>query len=205
MNVTHPIANRLIARIKARNGVPASIADFADLGSRPAIKQALSRLTRDGTVQRVGRGVYAWPRFSSLFQENVPPSVDALAKAWARSNQLKIVPFGAYAANLLGLSTQVPAKYVYYTNGRTQRVRLGKIDVQFLNRGPRTMDVKGELTAHIFQALRYLGNDGVTPEVVARVRSLIRSRDREDIQRSLELAPAWMKPVLERICREDAV
>ena len=168
-----------------------------------AIKQALSRLARDGTIQRVGRGLYAWPRFSPLFKEIIPPSVDALAKAWARSNALRIVPFGAYAANLLGLSTQVPAKYVYYTNGRTQRVRLGGAYVQFLNRGPKTMDVKGEMAAHVFQALRHLGKDGVTPDVVVRLRRIIRSRDRIDILRSLKLAPVWMKPVLQEICQGD--
>lgn len=204
MNVSHPIADKLVAFIKARNGTPVSIADVQDIGSRQAIKQALSRLTRNGTVQRVGRGVYAWPRFSTLLQESILPSVDALAKAWARSNQLRVVPFGVYAANLLGLSTQVPAKYVYYTNGRTQKVRLGGVDVQFLNRGPRTMNVKGELTAHIFQALRYLGQDGVTPDIVARLRRLIQPRDRMDIERSLKLAPLWMKPVLQGICLEDA-
>jgi len=181
-----------------------SVSDLLDLGSRPAIKQALSRLARHGTIQRVGRGLYAWPRFSPLFQETVPPSVDALAKAWARSNQLRIVPFGAYAANLLGLSTQVPAKYVYYTNGRTQRVRLGGTDVQFLNRGPKTMDIKGEMAAHIFQALRHLGKDGVTPDVVVRLRRIIRPRVQLDIRRSLKLAPAWMKPVLQAICQEEA-
>jgi hypothetical protein len=87
---------------------------------------------------------------------------------------LRIVPFGAFAANLLGLSTQVPAKYVYYTNGRTQRVRLGGAEVRFLNRGPKTMKVKGQLAAHIFHALRYLGKDRVSPDVIARLRRVTR-------------------------------
>ncbi|HAS82110.1 MAG TPA: hypothetical protein DCS43_05395 [Verrucomicrobia bacterium] len=203
MNVSYPIAEKLVARIQARRGKPASIVDLLDVGSRPAIKQALSRLAKDGTIQRVGRGIYAWPRFSILFQEPVPPSIDALAKAWARSNSLRIIPSGAFAANLLGISTQVPSKYVYYTNGRTQRVRLGGTSVQFLNRGPKTMDIKGELAAHVFQALRHLGRNGATPEVIARVRRLIRPRDRVDVQRSMHLAPVWMKPVLSLICRED--
>lgn len=154
---------------------------------------------------RVGRGLYAWPRFSTLLKQNVPPSVDALAHAWARQNGLRIIPFGAYAANLLGLSTQVPAKYVYYTNGRTQRVKLGGVDVRFLNRGPKTMDVKGPLVAHIFQALRYLGKDRVAPVDIARLRRLIRPRDRADLKRNLKKAAAWMKPVLQSVLQEDTV
>jgi hypothetical protein len=66
------------------------------------------------------------------------------------------------------------------------------------------MDVKGEMAAHIFQALRYLGKDGVTPDLVARLRRLIQPRDRLDIQRSMKLAPGWMQPALQRICQEGA-
>ena len=153
---------------------------------------------------RVGRGLYAWPRFSTLLKRNVPPSVDALAHAWARRNGLRIVPFGAFAANLLGLSTQVPAHYVYYTNGRTQRVRLGGAEVRFLNRGPKTMEVKGQLAAHIFQALRYLGKDRVTPDVIARLRRVIRPQDRADIKRNLKHATAWMTPALKSVLQQDA-
>ena len=204
MNVSNPISNKVVARIRARDGAPVPIADLLDLGGRAAINQALSRLTRVGTIQRVGRGLYAWPRFSQLLNDTVPPSRDALVKAWARRNGLRIIPFGAHAANLLGLSTQVPAKHVYYTNGRTQTVELGSVKVKFLNRGPKTMEVKGELAAHIFQALRYLGKDGVTPRVVTRLRHLVRPRDRVDIRKSLKQASGWMKPVLEAVIAEDS-
>lgn len=180
------------------------MADLADLALRPTISQALARLTRAGTVQRVGRGLYAWPRISTLTKRVMSPSVDALAQAWARRNGVRIIPFGAHAANLLGLSTQVPAKYVYYTNGRTQDVRLGGSQVRFLNRGPKTMDVRGQLAACIFQALRYMGKDQVTPGTVLRLRRLLRPRDSADILRNLKYATAWMKPVLQSVIQEQA-
>jgi hypothetical protein len=204
MNVAHPVAEKVVARIQRRAGDPVAIAELLDLAPRPTINQSLARLARQGTIQRVGRGLYAWPRFSALLQESVPPSVDALAHAWARRNRLRIVPFGAYAANLLGLSTQVPAKYVYYTNGRTQRVRLGGAEVQFLNRGPKTMEVKGQLAAHIIQALRYLGKRRVTPAVVARLRQLAGPEDRADLRRASDSAAEWMRPILQGVIREEA-
>jgi hypothetical protein len=204
MNVAHPVAEKVVARIQRRAGDPVAIAELLDLAPRPTINQSLARLARQGTIQRVGRGLYAWPRFSALLQESVPPSIDALAHAWARRNRLRIVPFGAYAANLLGLSTQVPAKYVYYTNGRTQRVRLGGAEVQFLNRGPKTMEVKGQLAAHIIQALRYLGKRRVTPAVVARLRQLAGPEDRADLRRASDSAAEWMRPILQGVIREEA-
>jgi hypothetical protein len=203
MNVSHPVADKIVARIRRRNGTPVAIADLQDLAARPAINQALTRLTRQGRIQRVGRGLYAWPRFSALLNDTVSPDVDALAHAWARRNGLRIVPFGAHAANLLGLSTQVPAKYAYYTNGRTQQVRLGRAVVKFLNRGPKTMEVNGPLAAHIVQALRHLGKGRVAPRDVARLRRLIRDRDRDDLRRALKSATGWMRPILQDIIKED--
>lgn len=176
-----------------------AISELMDLASRPAINQALARLAKAGTIQRVGRGLYVWPRFSTLFNERMAPSVDALAHAWARRNGVRIVPFGAHAANLLGLSTQVPAKYIYCTNGRTQSVRLGGVHVRFLNRGPKTMDVRGPLAASIFQAFRHLGKNGVSEVEVARLRRLVGPRDRADLRRNLKHAAAWMRPILLRV------
>ena len=205
MNTSHPIADKLLAIIQARKGSPIPVVDLLDLGTRSAVDQALTRLVQQKKIMRVGRGLYAWPQFSTFLKDNVPPSVDALAHAWARQNGLRIIPFGAYAANLLGVSTQVPAKYVYYTNGRTQQIRLGGSEVRFLNRGPKTMEVKGPLAAHIFQALRYLGKNRVSPDVIARLRRLTRPQDRADIKRNLKYATAWMKPILKSVLQEESV
>ena len=179
-----------------------AISDLIKHGNPAAVKQSLSRLARAGTIQRVGRGLYAWPRYSKLFQEQVVPSVHSLVQAWARDNKLKVIPFDAHAANLLGVSTQVPAKYIYYTNGRTRQVVLGGSSVKMLNRGPRTMDVKGDRAPLIFQALRYLGRHGITPAIRAKLQSILRPRDRKDIRDSLALAPQWMRPFLLQLIEE---
>jgi len=202
MNVVHPIADKIVMRIKAKMGRSLSILDLLDLGSRSALDQALSRLVRRGTISRVGRGLYAWPRISKLLNRPVTPSLNDLAHAWARQNGLRIVPAGAYAANLLGLSTQVPAKTVYYTNGRTQTVRLGAMPVRFLNRGPKTMDVSGRIAPAIFQALRYMGKDGMTTQNIRRLQALLKTRDKADLTRNMRYAAAWMKPILVQIAEE---
>lgn len=203
MNTARPVGDRIVARIRSREGAATSTADLLDLGSRSAVDQALSRLVRKRTIQRVGRGLYAWPRLSALTKAPVTPSPDDLARAWARSNGLRIVPHGAYAANLLGLSTQVPAKYVYYTNGRTQTIHLGGFPIRLLNRGPKTMDVSGPLAPMLFQALRYLGKDSVTPAVIRRLRAVLKPSDKADLKRNSRYAAAWMKPVLDAIAQED--
>ncbi|MDN5940855.1 MAG: type IV toxin-antitoxin system AbiEi family antitoxin domain-containing protein [Nitrospira sp.] len=199
MKVSHPIARKLLARLESSAGAVVSAKDLLDLGPRTAVDQALSRLVREGRIQRVRRGLYAWPRTSALLKRPAIPAPDELAQAWAKKNGLRLVPSGAYAANLLGLTTQVPAKITYYTNGRTNTLTLGPYSIRLLNRGPKTMDVSGRVSALVLQALRYLGKDGVTPEKIARLRTVLHKRDRAELALALSHAPAWMMPVVQQI------
>jgi hypothetical protein len=139
-----------------------------------------------------------------LLKRPAVPSPDELAQAWAKKNGLRLVPSGAYAANLLGLTTQVPARITYYTNGRTKTLTLGPYSIRLLNRGPKTMDVEGRVGALVLQALRYIGKGGVTPEKIARLRVALHKRDRAELALALSHAPAWMKPALHQIIAKEA-
>jgi hypothetical protein len=202
MNRADSIAKRIVRRLRARKGSPVPTRDLLDLGMRSAVDQALSRLVREGAIRRVRRGLYQVPRVSKLLRQPVLPSPDELVRAWARNNGLRVIPSGAYSANLLGLSTQVPAKIVYYTNGRTQTLKLGPYTVRLLNRGPKTMDVRGQVAPLVIQALRYVGRNGATPKVVHRLRSALAPAHKAELKRNLHHAAAWMKPVIEEITRE---
>jgi hypothetical protein len=204
MNVTHPIAEKILKGLKSKEGSPVPTRDFLNLGPRAAVDQALSRLVRQGTIRRVRRGLYELPRMGKLLNQPVVASPDELVQAWARNNGLRVVSSGAYAANLLGLSAQVPAKIVYYTNGRTQTLKLGPYTVRLLNRGPKTMDVRGRVAPLVLQALRYMGRDGVTPEVIRRLRSALSPMDKAELRRNLQYAAAWMKPVIKDIAGKEA-
>ena len=203
MNVAHPIAEKILARLSTRQGEAVPVRDFLDLGTRAAVAQALSRLVRQGTIRHVGRGLYELPRVGKLLNEPVVQSPDELVRAWARKNGLRVVPSGAYAANLLGLTTQVPAKITYYTNGRTRTLALGPYSIKLLNRGPKTMDVNGQTAPLVFQALRYLGQTGVTPDTIDHLRSKLSRKDKAQLRRNLRYAAAWMKPVIEEIAGEE--
>ncbi len=193
------VINKVFKRISAKRGRVVPIADLLDMGTQTAVRQALSRLVKQGKIVRVRRGLYALPRVSTLLGQDMPPPPDEMVRAWAKKNGLKVIPSGALAANLLGLSTQVPAKIIYYTNGRTRTVTFGLHTVRLLNRGPKTMDVRGYVSALVFQALRYLGTKGMTSKVIARLSSILTTKDRNELKRNLPHAAAWMKPVLEKI------
>ena len=202
MNTTYSIADKILAKLRTQRG-PVPTRDFLYLGNRTAVDQSLSRLVRKGAIRRIQRGLYDLPRMGKLLDQPLTPSPDELVRAWARNNGLKVVPSGARAANALGLSTQVPAKIIYYTNGRTQTLKLGPYTVQLLNRGPKTMDVSGRIAPLVLQALRHIGRDGVRPEVIYRLRLTLSQKEKVELKRNLRHAPAWMLPVMKEITRED--
>ena len=203
MKVMHSIADKIVARLSAKKGEAVTVRDLLDLGTRVAVAKALSRLVRRGKIRRVGRGLYDIPQMGTLLNKPVIQSPDELVKVWARKNGLRVIPSGAYAANLLGLTTQVPAKITYYTNGRTRTLTLGSYSIKLLNRGPKTMDVKGRIAPLVYQGLRHLGKNGVTPEIIGHLRLRLSQKDKKELKRNLRYTAAWMKPIIELIAREE--
>src|ERR1700676_2187594 len=107
------------------------------LARGPAVDKALSRMAAAGVIRRVSRGLYDVPRQHPIVGTTAP-SVDKTARALAGKAGARLQPTGAYAANLLGLSDQVPAKVVFLTDGRSKRIRLGKLDIVLKQTSPRT-------------------------------------------------------------------
>lgn len=194
------LADRIVGIVlRAPKDTPFSATDFLRLGSRAAVDQALSRLVRRGRLHRVGRGLYAMPRVSALTGRTAVASPDAVARTLARKLGMRLLPSGEHAANLLGLTTQVPARLVYLTDGRARTVRIGPHTIVFRHGSPRTMAVTGRVAPLVFQALRHLGRAGVSRDEVSRLQRLLKKRDAREIRRNLFNAPGWMRPVLLQI------
>src|SRR5271165_7085278 len=111
------VDSQILARIRGRGeGSVLVPGDFLDLGSREAVDLALHRLARKATIRRLARGVYDFPKKHPVLGL-LSPSADAVARALAGRDRTRLQPAGAYAANILGLSEQVPAKAVFLTDG----------------------------------------------------------------------------------------
>lgn len=206
MSTSQHIAAKVVARMKRQRGVvPFSAVDFADLGTRAAIDQALSRLARRGILRRLGRGLYIYPRPSPSTGKTQMPTADAVAQAFARKLGHRIQPSRPYAANLLRLSTQVPAKRVYITDGRTRVVKVGPHTLYFNRVEPSTLAAQGQVAPLVFQALRDIGKNRVSGADVARLRQLLPEKDRKELLKNIRYAPGWMQPVLKAIAQDEEV
>ena len=58
--------------------------DLAEIGTRDAVDKALQRLLQKGTIRRVIRGLYDYPRFSTLLNQELSPDTDQAAQALSR-------------------------------------------------------------------------------------------------------------------------
>jgi predicted transcriptional regulator of viral defense system len=92
------------------------------LGPRTAIDQVLTRLTRNGAISRMARGVYAKPG-QGEFGPTLP-SVLEVVQARAESQGVTLATHGAVALNHFGLSTQNPMRLVLYTTGRSRETKV---------------------------------------------------------------------------------
>lgn len=175
---------------------------FLDLDTRTAVDQALSRLVRAGALRRLARGLYHRPRRHAALGE-ITPSVEAVAKALAGRDRVRLQPFGGYAANLLRLSEQVPARVVFLTDGKPRKVRFGRQVIELRRASPRMMAAAGRMTGLVIAGLRFIGKANISLERVAHLRKLLSPRDRRRLIEDILLAPAWMHPHLRSIANED--
>jgi hypothetical protein len=199
MKVANPIDRAMLARIQARgDGWVFSASDFVDLGTRHAVDKALSRMAAAGTIRRAARGLYDVPRQHPIVGTPAP-SVDQVSRALAGKSGTKLQPTGAYAANLLGLSDQVPAKVVFLTDGRSKRIRLGKLDIVLKQTSPRNMATAGTVSGTVIQALRYLGKAHVTDDTVKRLDRRLSDGDRKQLLKDVAYAPVWIGNIIRRL------
>src|SRR5438132_8183752 len=165
--------------------------DFLDLGGRDAVDKALSRLAIQGTIRRLARGLYEYPREHPELGV-LSPDIEKVAKALAGKDRLRLQPAGAYATNLLGLSEQVPAKAVFLTDGPSRTVEIGRQEIQLRHTTPRNMAAAGRLSGLLMQAFRHLGEAHITPDRLAHLKSTLPGKERVQLLKDLSLAPTWM-------------
>ncbi len=201
---TRSVERAILERMRAQGkGIAFTVSDFHDLASSSAVYQALSRCSRAGTIRKIARGVYDLPRRDRDLGD-VPPSVEAVARALQGRGAIRLQPAGAHAANLLGLSTQVPVRTVFLTDGLTRTVKVGRRQILLKRTTPRQMATAGRISGTVIQALRWLGRHNVDDEVVSRLRRRLTAREKKQLLADRRHAPAWIAQVFERIAAAGA-
>lgn len=200
-----PDKDKILARIRRWGGGAAfTPKDFLDLASRGTIDMTLAALLADGTVRRLARGLYDYPRQSTLLDTPASPDLDEVARALARRYRWNIIPEGALAAHLLGLSTQVPARSVYISNGPTKAIKIGRQTIHFKNTRPKETGVASVRSGTVIQALRHVGRRAVDQRVIEKLRRILSASQKRDLVRDARHSADWIYRAARDIARESA-
>jgi hypothetical protein len=197
--------DQIVERIdRLGEGKAFSAKDFLDIASRTSIDVTLADLALDGKIRRVRRGLYDVPKVNPALGGKLSPDIDEAARAIARRQRWKIVPDGAWAANLLGLSTQVPAKIMYLTDGPSSEVPIGRRSIHFKHARPKAiagLDGKFALTV---QALRYLGKEGVGQREIDILRAALSPAEKRKLLNDTRFGVDWIYEVAKTIAEKTA-
>lgn len=192
--------DQIVARIKALSpGEAFTAKDFLDIASRGTVDMTLTSLLRAKEIRRVRRGLYDVPRLNPALGGELSPDVDEAAQAIARRQRWKIIPHGAWAANVLGLSTQVPAKIVYLTDGPTTSVPIGRRTIYFRHARPKVLAGLDGKSALVVQALRDLGKDAVGAREINKLRALLTAKEKKALLRDTRFGVDWIFEVAKRL------
>lgn len=174
--------------------------DFLDYGNPESIKKALLRLKEKGLLVRLAHGIYLYPKSDKelgiLF-----PSTEEIAKAIARRDKSRIVPTGVQALNKLGLSTQIPMKVVFLTDGTARSIKVGKRTITFKRTSPKNLLPKGEISSLAIQALKTIGQNKVDDDTLKKLQTILEKEMKENILHDAKLAPAWINKILMQAIR----
>jgi len=195
VKATQPIDNPILRFMQSKPDASVfSSGNFTDLGNPDAIRQALSRLAKAGKIRRIRRGLYDLPRSHPITGQTAP-DITATVRALMDGSHAQWQFTGAYAANALGLSDQVPAKIIILTDGVPRKVSLGKLVLIFRRAAPRNLLGVGQRAGLVIQALRYLKGSPDMPKHLVRLRKDLDAATKKDLAALIPKLVAWMRPL----------
>lgn len=202
------IEQKILSRIYGRGrGWAFTKIDFVAGFGEANIHQALSGLARAGKIRRVCHGVYDYPRHSDLLNQFLSPDIDQVAAALARKFNWRIQPSGEAALNLLGLSTQVPGRWVYLSDGPSREYPIGEDGRQILafRKSPlKDTGFKYRESGLLVQALKALGKERVDAAVIKTLRRRLDPRLCRHILSDTRAVTGWILQIIKQVCEAPA-
>ena len=177
--------------------------DFADIAETKRISECLERLHGDGTIKRVLRGVYYKPEFSELLGEYIAPFPDNVAHAIARNYGWTIVPCGDTALNLLGLSTQIPSRWLYICDGAYKEYAYDNTTIKFKRTTNKEISNLSFKTTLTIQALKALGRENITCSVINKLKRELTAEEKKKMLIESKQATSWVYEFIKSICKDE--
>lgn len=171
--------------------------DFKNIGSSEAVRLALHRLYKNNFITRIAQGIYVRPKKNDLIGELLP-TAEEVAYGIAKRDRIKIVPTGIYALHTLGLSTQIPLKLTFLTDGAPREIKIRKQTIKLKRTTPKNLKAKGKISSLVIQALRTIGKDKMTKEEESQILKLLSKETKINLTHDIDLAPVWIRKIMKK-------
>lgn len=173
--------------------------------NRQQVDSILSELTKTGRIRRISRGMYDYPLYSEFLEKYLSTDIDQVARAYARKFNWRIEVTGDSALNILDLSTQIQAKYIYLSDGPNKKYRiLDKITLEFKKSVLKDIGFKYKESSLIVQALKSLGKEHIEKETISKIRKQIKPKMYGKILKDTQTTTTWIYEIIKVICGDKA-
>ncbi|NLN73066.1 MAG: hypothetical protein GX140_02345 [Bacteroidales bacterium] len=190
------VEDKILTKIKkAKRGTLFFSNNFTSFGSSETVRRLLNRLVEKGEIDRVAAGIFVRPEIDKIIGK-ITPKIEDIADAIARRDKAKIVPTGAYAMNMLGLSTQVPMKIVYLTDGSARNIKVGNYTISFIRTAPKNVAAIGKISRLAIQALKSIGQENVSQVEIEQIQNALMKEKVSHLEHDIRVAPAWIKEII---------
>ena len=188
---------------EAETGSVFVTSDFADITDNKKSSVCLMRLTEERLLRRIMRGVYDKPEYNSFLQEYLEPAPDKVANAIARNYGWTIVPCGDTALNLLGLSTQVPAIWLYVSDGPYKEYSFNNTTIKFKHTANKGISKLSYKTSLVIQALKALGKENIDNNVIVKLTKALNDDEKKNMLKEAKSATSWIYEYIKSIARSS--
>jgi hypothetical protein len=194
--MSNTIEDKIFTKIKkAKRGTLYFSDNFSSFGSAETVRRTLNRMVGEGELDRVSSGIFVRPQIDKIIGK-ITPKIEDIADAIARRDKAKIVPTGAYALNRLGLSTQVPMKIIYLTNGSARNIKVGNYTIAFIRTSPKNVAAIGKISRLAIQALKSIGKKNISKMEIEQIQGALLKEKKAYLEHDLRIAPAWIKEII---------
>lgn len=189
--------------IESEKGTVFVASDFADISDNMKVGVCLSRLENEKLLRRIMRGVYDKPEYNSFLQEYLEPAPDKVANAIARNYGWTIVPCGDTALNLLGLSTQVPAIWLYVSDGPYKEYSFNNTTIKFKHTANKGISKLSYKTSLVIQALKALGKENIDNNVIVKLTKALTDDEKKNMLNEAKSTTSWIYEYIKSIARSS--
>jgi hypothetical protein len=178
------------------------ISDFSELNNYDTVRKSLQRLVKKDLIIRISKGIYYYPKKDEILGI-LYPSIEEIGKAIAKRDKARIIPTGAFAQHLLGLSTQIPMNVIYLTDGSARKIKIGKQTIVFKKTSPKNLSYENQLSSLIIQSLKSKKENNITEKEKQILKEIIiKSGKQKEIEKDIKNAQVWIRKIILQILSE---